>query len=399
MWKLAIKNTFRRKGQSILTIIITTLTILTFVLVFSVFLVMQKGVELTGSRLGADVMVLPDKAKSDAYETLFTGDPINVYMNSDILNKISKVDGVEKISPQFFTQTLEEGCCSYGEAIRLVGYDKETDFMIKPWFNNKNINELKDDEVIIGSNVEAFLGFKVAILGEPFKVVGNLYPTGSGIDDTIYMNISVARKLAGGIDELKPMWGNKSPDNLISTIFIKAKQGVSPETIVKNIKDMNLGVEAVSTSETIGSIKSQIGVISKVIFGLWIALLLVASLGLFGRFNSLAKERKKEIGLLRAIGIQKYQVVKLILTEAWIMAGIGGVLGSILGSIFVIPLLNILRKSLTLPSTVWSIETALICTALGVLMALLLGLIASIYPALKAGSLEPKEAITQGELS
>ncbi|MGI6119980.1 MAG: ABC transporter permease [Desulfosporosinus sp.] len=398
MWLLAWRNTIRRRKQSLLTVIITALTILTFVVVLSIFLIMQEGLALSSERLGADVIVLPDKAKADAYQTLFTATPANIYMPKNTIEKVREIKGIEQVSPQFFTQTLSGGCCSYGDEIRLVGYDQKTDFILKPYFNEQSFDRLEDNQVIIGSKVEAFLGNKVAILAKPFTVVGTLYPTGSGMDETIYLNIDVARKLAEDITELQYLWSDARPEDLISSILIKTEKGISPNEVVDKINQSGLGVQAVATSETINKVRMQAETISKVFFVLWFSSLLIAALALIGRFNSLAKERKKEIGMLRAIGIQKNQIFRLMLSEAWIMAFTGGVAGSILGCICVSPIIGILKDELTLPSGIWTSSAALKSGVSGILVALLLGSVASLYPAWKSARLDPQEAITQGGL-
>ncbi|MDD3894249.1 MAG: hypothetical protein PHU36_04435 [Syntrophomonadaceae bacterium] len=96
MWLLAWRNTIRRRKQSLLTVIITALTILTFVVVLSIFLIMQEGLALSSERLGADVIVLPDKAKADAYQTLFTATPANIYMPKNTMKKLEKLKVLNK---------------------------------------------------------------------------------------------------------------------------------------------------------------------------------------------------------------------------------------------------------------------------------------------------------------
>lgn len=398
MWLLAFKNIICRKGQSILTAIIAMLAIFIFVVVFSVFQVMQQGINLSENRLGADVMVLPDKAKASTYETLFTALPENVYMNKEIVDKISNVKGIEDISPEFFTQTLEGDCCSFGEEIRVVGYDSKTDFMLKPWFNKQKFNNLKDNEIVIGSEVGGRLGNKMGILGDSFNIAGTLYPTGSGMDYTIYLNIDVARKLALKIDKIQGLWSDNLPKDLISVIYIKVEKNTNPKKIVNRINDLNLGVRAFSTSETIQNLKVQIDTMGKVILGLCIAVLIISALSLIGRFDSLARERKKEIGMLRAIGVQKSGIFKLILIEATLISSVSGIIGSFLGVICVNPILEFLKDSLMLPSGVWSISLAIICMLTGIIVAILLGIVSCIYPAFKSASLQPQEAISQGEV-
>jgi putative ABC transport system permease protein len=386
--KLAYFNVVRRKSQSLLTGIITTLTILIFVLAFSIFSIVRSGLTLTSERLGADIIVLPNKADSDSLKTLFTGTPENIYMSKNIESEIKTIKGVEKTTPQFFTATIPGlGCCSYGDTLRLVGIDQNSDFILKPWFEESSINSLAEDEIIIGRNIEVILGDKVSILGQQFKVVGTLYNTGSGMDNTVFMNIDKARVLA----EQKfsnSLWNGTTPEDLISSILIKTSKGENVDIIASEINNANLDVKATATSSSI----------SKVILFLWFALLLISALALTGRFNSLAKERKKEIGFLRAMGIQKRGIFKLVISEAWIIASIGGFIGSVLGVILVKPAISILEEAVAIPQGQWSLSVAIVNIIIGLAGSLLLGLLASIYPAWKSSSLVPQEAIAKGDI-
>ncbi len=398
MWLIPFKNILCRKSQSIFTIIITSITIFVFVSSLAVFINLQNGIELSKNRLGANIIVLPNNSTTGISDTIFTAKPENTYMNKNILDKISSINTIENITPQFFTQTLSGGCCSYGENIRLVGYDEKTDFMLKPWFDKQSFNKLKDNEVIIGSKVEAFLGNKVAILGYPFKVVGTLYPTGSGMDETIYMNINVARSLALEEEDLKAFFKEDNPKNLISAIYIKTKANVKPENTVNEINKLNLSVKAYSTSETIEGLKSQINSIGIIIIWFFISIILISSLSLIGRFNSTANQRKKEIGILRAIGVQKSGIAKIILVEALTLSFIGGFIGSFIGIVFMNPILSFLSDNFKLPTGNLNIGYFIIFLISGIIVSMILGIIASIYPLLKSVKLEPQEAIAKGEV-
>lgn len=219
------------------------------------------------------------------------------------------------------------------------------------------------------------------------------------MDETIYLNIGVTQKLATQVDEIKGLFKETPPENLISTIFIKTKQGEDSKEIAESINKLGINVQAISTNETIGSIKEQMKVIRTISFALLCSLVLVASLALIGRFNSLVKERKKEIGFLRALGLKRKEIFRLILTEAWIIAGLGGIIGSVIGTLLTNPLINELKSVWILPSGVWGFTSALKYGGLGVLVALLLGFLASVYPALKSANQEPQEAITQGDIN
>lgn len=398
MWFMIWENVIRRKGQSLLTVIITALTVLTFVLAFSVISTLQEGLKLSNDRLGADIIVLPNKSNADAFQTIFTAEPVNIYMPESITEEIGQVQGIAKLTTQFFTQTLDQSCCSIGGATRLVGYDQKTDFILQPWLNEHNLSGLKDNEIIIGGDIPAFLGNQASVLGGVFTVVGNLYPTGSGMDETIFMNLDVARELAKNSPYLQTLWKKEAPDALISAVLIKVSEGFDSTQVAESINNLDLKVEAIATSEVVSSLRSQMDTVSKLILGLWLAVFFVAGLALIGRFTSLVKERKKEIGLLRAVGVQRKTVFELIILEAWLMAGAGGLVGSILGVLGVKSILAALRDSMNLPMGQWSIGSALASGLSGIAVALLLGFLAAVYPAWKSSRLDPQEAITRGEL-
>jgi len=80
------------------------------------------------------------------------------------------------------------------------------------------------------------------------------------------------------------------------------------------------------------------------------------------------------------------------------MAGSGGILGSLLGVLGVKAILDILTSSMVLPMGEWSGLAALVSVLLGIAVALLLGLLASVYPAWKSARMDPQEAIVRGEL-
>ena len=134
-------------------------------------------------------------------------------------------------------------------------------------------------------------------------------------------------------------------------------------------------------------------------FALWLASLLIAILSLVGRFNALAKERKKEIGLLRAIGLKKGQVFGLIIGETCTMALMGGVLGSALALLCMDPVIEMLKDAFKLSPSVWSASLALLCGIAGIALAGLLGFAAAVTPAWKSASMDPQAAITQGEVN
>jgi putative ABC transport system permease protein len=122
-------------------------------------------------------------------------------------------------------------------------------------------------------------------------------------------------------------------------------------------------------------------------------------LALTGRFNALAKERQKEIGLLRAIGLTKGKVFGLIIGETGLMALMGGILGSVIALLCMNPAIDLLREAFALSPSVWSDTMAAVCGVTGVVLAVVLGFVSAVSPALKSASMDPQTAITRGEVN
>ena len=78
-------------------------------------------------------MVLPAGASGNASEVLFCAEPVNVYLPADVERTVAGIDGVEQATPQFFTQTANQSCCSVIGVTRVVGIDMKTDFIVGPW--------------------------------------------------------------------------------------------------------------------------------------------------------------------------------------------------------------------------------------------------------------------------
>ena len=107
----------------------------------------------------------------------------------------------------------------------------------------------------------------------------------------------------------------------------------------------------------------------------------------------------KEIGLLRAIGLTKGKVFSLIIGETGLMALMGGVLGSGIALVCMGPAIELLREAFVLSPSVWSDSMAAVCGITGALLAVTLGFVSAVSPALKSASMDPQSAITRGEVN
>ncbi len=401
MLMLIWKNITRRRVQSSLTVTITMLTILVFVMVMGVFQTVTQGLALSRERLGADAILIPKYASTEGSDLLFTAIPENIYMPVETIEQAKSLEGVAAMTPQFYCQTLALGCCDPGEEARIIGYESETDFILKPYLDEASQNGINAEQLIVGRNFEDddLVGYNYMILGKMFKVVSMLQPTGTGMDSTIFMDWHTAQDMCLESEVLRQDWTDKDPQDFISVIMIKFAEGVDPQAFVKQVEQSGMEAKCILTGDTISSLQSQLEVTMQVMFALWIASLLIAVLSLVGRFNALANDRKKEIGLLRAIGLKKGQVFMLIIGETCTMALMGGILGSGIALLVMEPVIEMLKDAFKLSPSVWTTSLALLCGLAGVVLACLLGFAAAVSPALRSASMDPQTAITQGEVN
>lgn len=401
MRMLIWRNIARRRSQSLLTIAITLLTILVFTLVLAVYLVTGRGLALSRERLGADAMLIPRYAVADASDLLFTAIPENIYMPATVLEEAKKLRGIAAMSPQFFAQSLSLSCCDTGEEARIIGFDPESDFILRPYLDQENADGLKEDELIMGANFEDkdLLGYQYLLLGRKCRVAHLLEPTGSGMDSTIFLNIDSVRRMCLESLVLSEDWKDRDPFASISVIMIKLEEGTDPQAFARQVEQSGIDAKCLLTGETISNLQTQLEMIMNILFVLWFTSLLIAGLALLGRFNALAKERKKEIGLLRALGMKKRQIFALIIGETCSLALLGGVIGSGLALLASGSVIDTLKDVFRLSPSVWSPALALFCTACGVLLSLGLGFAAALVPAAQSAALDPQVAISRGELN
>jgi putative ABC transport system permease protein len=164
------------------------------------------------------------------------------------------------------------------------------------------------------------------------------------------------------------------------TDFAVGSQAV--ETAIQGFPSIQIQDQDAFRDEATG----QIGGIVNLLYALLAVSIVIGTLGVIGTLLLSVVERTREIGLLRAIGMSRRQVRRMIRWEAVIIAVFGGVLGTVIGVIFGVAVVQSIGQELVLSLPVGQLGWWL-------LIAAALGVLAATYPARRASRLDILGAI------
>ncbi len=221
------------------------------------------------------------------------------------------------------------------------------------------------------------LGKRIRVAGESYRVSGVLAPKGQmlgfDLDDAVYIPTERALALFNrrGLMEIDLL---KAPEAdgeaLVRQIEKRLEQRHGRRDFTVTTQDQMLSVAA-SILDALTITVAALGGIS----------LFVGAIGIFAIMTIAVGERRREIGLLRALGAESYEILGLFLGEAAILGLLGGLAGFVLGvgSAWIIGwLVPLLPTHVT-----WSFALGAEGVSLGI------GLAAGIGPAVQAARLDP----------
>lgn len=321
-------------------------------------------------------------------------------MDRGITDSIASVEGVAAVSPQFYGQTLDSGCCSTTGETRLIGIDPDTDFVVRGLTDDAAVASLGQNEVIVGSAVGGVRDNSLTIRGEKYTVAATMAETGTGFDSSIVADIDLVRDISRNLEGYDHYWQKYGdPENLVSCVTVALDESSSAALAsVKARISLSGDAAPIVRSEVADKSIEQL---QSVFFLLIIAtaiMSVVVLLQLFARFYSSVWDRKSELALYRAVGASKRDLRMLILGEMEALVGAGFVIGAVLGFAAQAALLGVMQGGLAFP---YMAPGALQSTLTVIVIAIALeavSLISIIVPLRQIERLDPSMAMQQGDI-
>lgn len=228
------------------------------------------------------------------------------------------------------------------------------------------------------------IGTKIKLSGTDYTVVGILKNTGDFREDNaIYISN----------ENLKEITKNETYD----VVYAINKNGKDIETTSKKIKERlekKRGSKDINVTTPLKEAESReeiLGVVSIVIIGIACISLLVGGIGILNSMYTSVFERKKEIGILKAIGARKKDILMIFLLESGIIGLIGGIFGVIIGfGLAILVKFVALQIGITI-----NILISFNIIILALSFSFIIGVISGTIPAYLASNQEPVEALRE----
>jgi putative ABC transport system permease protein len=404
---MAIEGVWVHRFRSLLTILGIVIGITTVVTVASLLTGLRQGVVDFFQELGPDNIFLFKSSGDPSQDARNAKERQRRPMKPEYVDYIKRTcAAVEDVGLGLLLPASVDG---KPITARVPGYESDT---ISASGESANMDSIAPRDFSSGryfTPEEEHRGAHVVMIGS--SVAEALFPDGRAVNKTFMMDgaeytvVGVYAKAKGGF------FGENSMDNAVDMplhtaatrypqidrymITAKAKKGMRDEAFqevegaMRRIRRLPTAAEddfSISTPDQIikqfDSITALIGLVAIAISGLG---LLVGGIGVMNIMLMSVTERTREIGVRKALGARRFDIISQFLVEATTLTGLGGVLGITI-AVAITMLLGALVPALPSKVPAWALIT-------GFSMSVGVGVFFGVWPAVKASRLDPVEAL------
>ncbi|MDR3603611.1 MAG: ABC transporter permease [Syntrophaceae bacterium] len=377
---IAINNLRRRKAKVCFLVMGLLVGVASVVALLSITRSLAEDMVHKMDEFGANILIIP---KSEGLSLNYGGIDLGGLsfdqkeISQEDLAKIKTIDNaanIRLVSPKVL-DVFELN----GQKALAVGVDFPSELALKKWWVINGTTPKSDSELILGREAAVKLGANVGsrldIKGSEFWVSGVLDTTGSQDDSLVFMTLPVSQKIF-------------KKEGKVSMVEIAALCKNCPiSDIVTQISGIIPTGKVTAVQQVVAGRMDALNHFQKFSLGISGLVLLVGAMVVFVTMMGSVNERTREIGIFSAIGFRSSHIMKIILLEAFVVSFSAGLLGYLLGIGVTYGTLRALSDhapNLTIDYTM----------AVGsIFLAVLVGLLASFYPARSAAAMDPSEAL------
>jgi putative ABC transport system permease protein len=381
--RFALGNLLTRRLRTVLALVGLAVAIAGLVGLISFSIGLRSEMSATADDVGG-IMVLEASNVSPAFSRL---DP-------EVVARVVAVEGVGAHVAEVFAPVLEmDGAPTFGQGSMMqgipvtVGLDPAQSrelrgggYFARHLAEGEVLPDLPSGAVLIGRQVadryDKELGSTLTISQEEFHVVGIYEASSPLLAQMIVMHIDRARELL----DLQ--------EDAVSVLYVEATEASETGALAERIRTTVDEVDARSMEEwadVYGDLSRTVDLFLGVITGFAVV---VGAIGIANTMLMSVVERTSEIGVLRATGWSRGQVLRLIIVESAVLGTLGGVLGLGLG----VAAGNFIQRFVQV-SPVFSLELCLLALTL----AAVTGTFGGLYPAWRASRLDVVSALRARE--
>lgn len=378
--EIAYRNLIRRKGKTAFILAGLAIGVCTVVAIVSFVDTMTSDINNKIEKYGANILIVP---KTENLALTYGGislGGVSFEMEEIREADLEKIKTIKNAANVAAVGPMVLGVIHVADnKVLLAGIDFQATKILKPWWKGEGALP-KEGEVLLGAEAARVMslgtGDFVEVKGQRLQVAGTLNATGSQDDHLVFTRIATAQSILGKAGK-------------ISMAEVAALCAACPiEEMVRQISGVLPGAKVMAIQQVVKGRMETLSQFKKFSYGISLVVILIGSLVVLVTMMGSVRERTREIGIFRAIGFRRSHIMQIVFTEAAIISTVAGVLGYLSG----MAATNIAVRFFT-ESTITFVPFNFELAAGAVALAVVVGLGASIYPALLAARLDPNEAI------
>lgn len=328
-----LRNPFRSFGLSLLIALLASVLLVGGLLSLS----LSKGLNRLSSRLGADVIVIPQGSEINDQTVLLQGDSKYAYLPQGSLEFIRGLADVEVATPQYFLTTLSSSCCD--QKVMIIGFDPASDFVIQPWIREVLTDKLPKGAIVVGADISVGEKKSVKFFDREYPVAASLEPVGNKLDQAVFVDVTTladireAAKAKGVVFLHQDVNSEGSDTPIYSSVLIKLRAGADVERLSREIHTRFDGVQIRTRKDLFSGLEKSANFLQVVVWSIVGLFLVIAVAAIVISFSLSTRERRREYALLRIVGYARKRLRTLVLGESLLVSAVGTYIGLLFSSV------------------------------------------------------------------